>query len=118
MKVADGARGTVIIIETVAEAEIETAIEIAITIPGADTGSLAKAIAERSPATKQGAIIVPFGHPLSVLTKLGTPSAGVTGDLEVPVLVPDNSGVPADTPASTQDLATVLFSKVPVWTLW
>ena len=73
---------------------------------------------DRHPAQIRGVLIAPLGHPLSVLIKLGIPSAGVVpGDLEAPALVPDNPEVPADAPLSTQDPTTVLVSEVPAWTL-
>ena len=75
---ADGARGTVTIIMMM-EVEIATdsATIMVIGIPEAETENLAKAVAERCPAQRHGALIAPLGHPLSVLTKLGTPSVGV-----------------------------------------
>ena len=75
---ADDARGTVTII-TKMEIEIATdsATIMAIGIPEAEAENLAEAIVERCPAQRHGALIAPLGHPLSVLTKLGTPSVGV-----------------------------------------
>ena len=75
---ADGARGTVIIIMMM-EVEIakNSAIIMAIGIPGAETENLAKAVAESCHAQRHGALIAPLGHPLSALSKLGTPSVGV-----------------------------------------
>ena len=100
-KMADGARGIVIIIETATEAAIETAIETAILISGADTENLAKVIVVRYPVQRHGVLIAPLGHPSLLLTKLGTPSVGVPGNIEGPALVPDDPEVPADAPAST-----------------
>ena len=75
---ADGARGTVTIIMKM-EIEITTdpAIIMAIDIPEAERENLDEAVAERCPTQRHIALIAPFGHPLSVLTKLGTPSVGV-----------------------------------------
>ena len=47
---ADGVRGTVTIIMMAIEVVIETVIDMATSIPGVETGILAKAIAERCPA--------------------------------------------------------------------
>ena len=76
--IANGARGTITII-TKMEIEIVTdsAIIMAIGIPEAERDNLAEAAAERCQAQRHGALIAPLGHPLSVLTKLGTPSVGV-----------------------------------------
>ena len=63
---------------------IEIAIDMAIGIPEVETGILAKTIAERCPAQRHGVLTAPLGHPLSVLPKLGTPSAGVPDVQEVP----------------------------------
>ena len=72
---ADGARDTATIIMMM-EVDIakDSAIIMAIGIPAEN---LAKAVDERCPAQRHGALIAPLGHPLSVLTKLGTPSVGV-----------------------------------------
>ena len=75
---ADGTRGIVTIIMMRIEIEIETAIDMAIGVPEAKIGNLAKAIAERCPAQRHGVLIAPLGHPLSDLTKFGAPSAGVS----------------------------------------
>ena len=74
----DDARGTVAII-IMMEVEIAkgSAIIMAIGIPRARTENLAKAVAERCQAQRHGALIAPLGHPMSDLTKLGTPSVGV-----------------------------------------
>ena len=75
---ADGARGTVtMIMMMVVEIAKDSAIIIAIGILEAETENLAKAVAGRCPAQKRGVLIAPLGHPLSVLTKLVTPSVGV-----------------------------------------
>ena len=63
-KVADGARGTVIIIETALETVIETAIETVIVIPEADTENLAKVTAKRYSVQRHG---------LLICSSLGTP---------------------------------------------
>ena len=75
---AHGVRGVVTIIMMM-EVEIakDSVIIMVIFIPGAGTENLAEAVAERCPAQRHGALIAPLGHPLSVLTKLGTPSVGV-----------------------------------------
>ena len=73
----DGARGTVTIIMMAIEIAIETVIDMAIGIPEVETGILTKAIAERCLAQRHGLLAAPLGHPLSVLPRLGTPSAGV-----------------------------------------
>ena len=87
---ADGARGTVTIIMMM-EVEIVTdsAIIMEIGIPEAGTENLAKAVTERCPAQRHGALIAPLGHSLSVLTKLGTPAQGpaVALDLQVPAFI-------------------------------
>ena len=61
--------------------EVEIATDsvtiMAIGIPEAEIENLAEAVAEMCPAQRYGALIAPLGHPLSVLTKLGTPSVGV-----------------------------------------
>ena len=92
-------------------------IHTVIGVPEAEAGNLAEAIAKRYPVQRHGVLIAPLGHPLSVLTKLGTPSVGVPDNVEVPALVPNDPENPADAPASTQDPATVLFPEVPAWTL-
>ena len=78
---AGGARGTIIIImmaiETAIEIAIETTIHTAIGVPEPGTGNLAKATTERYPVQRHGVLIASLGHPLSVSTKLGTPSVGV-----------------------------------------
>ena len=75
---ADSARGTVTIIMIMeVEVAIETAIDMAIGIPEVETGILAKVIAKRCPAQRHRVLIAPLERPLSVLPKLGTPSAGV-----------------------------------------
>ena len=75
---ADGARGTVtIIMKMEIEIETDSVIIMAIGIPEAEREKLAKAVAERCPAQRHGALTAPLGHPLSVLTKLRTPSVGV-----------------------------------------
>ena len=75
---ADGARGTVTIIMMMeGEIAIDSATVMAIGIPEAETENLAEAVAGRCPAQKRGVLIAPLGHPLSVLTKLVTPSVGV-----------------------------------------
>ena len=75
---ADGARGTVTIIMMM---EVEIATDsttiMAIGIPEAGTENLAKAVAERCPAQRHGALIAPLGQPLSALTKTGTPSVEI-----------------------------------------
>ena len=72
---ADGVIDIVTIIMKM-EKEIATvsAIITAIGIPEAGTESLAKAVAERCQAQRRGALTALSGHPLSDLTKLGTPS--------------------------------------------
>ena len=54
----------------------ENAMITAITILEAGRENLAEAVAERCRA-QIGASIAPLGHPLSDLSRLGTPSAGV-----------------------------------------
>ena len=55
-------------------------IHTVIGVPEAEAGNLAEAIAKRYPVQRHGVLIAPLGHPLSVLTKLGTPSVGVPDD--------------------------------------
>ena len=75
---ADGVIGIVaIIMKTGKEIATVSVIITAIGIPGAGTENLAKAVAERCQAQKHKALTAPFGHPLSALSKLGTPSVGV-----------------------------------------
>ena len=75
---ADGARGAVaIIMKMEIEIATDSAIIMAIGIPEAERENLTEAVAERCQAQRHGALIAPLGHPLSVLTKLGTPSVGV-----------------------------------------
>ena len=61
------------------EGEIATvaAIITAIAMPEAGREGLAEAVAERCQAWKLKASIAPLGHPLSDLSKLGTPSVRV-----------------------------------------
>ena len=99
----DGARGTVTIIMMAIEIAIETVIDMAIGIPEVKTGNLAKAMAERCPAQRHGALTAPLGHPLLVLPKLGTPLAGIPDVQEVP--------------ASAQGPVAALALEVPSWTL-
>ena len=95
----DGARGTVTIIMMATEVSTETAIDMTIDIPDVETGILAKPIAKRWPAQKHGVLTAPLGHPLSVLPRFGTPSAGV----------PDVGEVPA----SAQEPVAALTLEVP-----
>ena len=76
---ADGARGTVtIIMKTEIEIATDSATIMAIDIPPeVERENIAVAVAESCPAQSHGVLITPLGHPLSVLTKPGTPSAGV-----------------------------------------
>ena len=75
---ADGARDTVtIIMKMEIEIVTDSAIIMAVRIPEAERENLAEAMAESCQAQRHGALIAPLGHPLSVLTKLGTPSVGV-----------------------------------------
>ena len=53
--VADGARGTIIIMMIA----IETVIHTAIGVPETETGNLAKAISERYPVQRHGVMIAP-----------------------------------------------------------
>ena len=75
---ADGARSIVTIIMMM-EVEItkDSVMIMAICIPGAGAENLAKAVAKRCQAQRHGALIAPLGHPMSDLTKLGTPLVGV-----------------------------------------
>ena len=63
---ADGTRGTIIIMMMTIEIAIETAIDMAIGVPEAETWNLAKAIAKRCPVQRHEVLIAPLGHPLSV----------------------------------------------------
>ena len=107
------------IMKVVAEDATGTAIGLAIVpamIPGGDTGTLAKAIAERSQAIKQGAILVPLGVLSSALHRLGIPSVEIPDDQEAPASAPGNPEVPAlvpETPASAQDPDAALLLGVP-----
>ena len=74
----NGARGTVtIILMMEVEIAIDSATIMPIGIPEVETENLAEAVAGRCPAQKHRVLIALLGHPLSVLTKLVTPSVGV-----------------------------------------
>ena len=74
----DGVRSiTTIIMKMEIEIATGSAMIMAIGITGAGTENLAEAVAERCQAQRHGALIAPLGHPLSDLSKLGTPSVSV-----------------------------------------
>ena len=70
------------IVEDVTETATDLAIVPAVTL-GEGTGTLAKAIVESSPATKQGAIPVPSVPLSSALHRLEIPSVGIPDGPEV-----------------------------------
>ena len=105
------------IVEDATGTATDPAIILAVRL-GEGTRILAGAIAERSQATRQGAIPVPSVPLSSALNMLGIPSVDIPDGPEVPASAPGDPEAPASFPetlASAQGPHAILALEVPAW---
>ena len=119
--IADDTDNIIKIVKISVEGVTGTATDLAIVLTvmaGEDTRILAKAIAEKSPAMRHGAVLIPSVLFLFDLKMRRIPSADTPDGLGVPASVPDaleGRALVLKVPVSAHGPHAILAQEVPAW---